>query len=163
MSVDGRQPERRGVTVGPLCSRTSTPGEFHSPTVSGTSVLLLLLSLFLLLLLLHHVESDSALQHLHREPRIDSYRDRREEEKQLLPETTLSHLISSHHLLLLAGWVCVCVSVYVGGGEGRACVPVADMPVIVEKAHRTYRSEWCREADMDPLPQHFVNTGLVSR
>lgn len=58
---------------------------FNSRIINRTSVLLLL----------HH-QSDSALQHLHREPRIDSNWDRREEnKKQLLPETTLSHLISS--------------------------------------------------------------------
>lgn len=40
---------------------TVDSGGILSRTVSGTSVLLL-----------HHTESDSALQHLHREPRIDS-------------------------------------------------------------------------------------------
>lgn len=104
-----RSAHAREETDGSLfCSSVLTPGMFHSPTVSGTSVLLL--RLFLLLLLhFHHVESDSALEHLHREPRIDSNRDRREEEKQLLPETTLSHLISS---LICCSWLAVSVCVH---------------------------------------------------
>lgn len=103
-------------------------GWFLSRTVSGTSVLLLLH---------HHAESDSALQHLHREPRIDSgliLRPEREEEKQLLPETTLSHLVPSSAGCKL-GTARIEMEEEEGGGWGvEEWLPMADVSVIIVKA-----------------------------
>lgn len=103
-----------------MCSGLFTVdlGWFLSRTVGGTSVLLL-----------HHAESDSALQHLHREPRIDSGLILRLERggKQLLPETTLAQLIQSHPLMDVYGYGLN------GANGGVGVLPMADVAVIVVK------------------------------
>lgn len=96
---------------------TVDSGWFLSQTVSGTSVLLLL----------HHAESDSALQHLHREPRIVSglilRLERGENNCCLRPPSP----ISSRPIIR---WLCNGYGLnWVGVGGGGCC-----MSVIIEKA-----------------------------